>query len=282
MIFFIGIVELYAGNRETANFRESIDGTLHNSSFSYPSSICADPTRKNHYFITDDATIRCSDGINISTIAGGQTTDFRDGIGSAASFHSLMGSVLTGDGRTLYVTDFGNMCLRAVDVKSGQVTTIAGDGQCATRDGMGTSSSLYAPNKCVFYSSPKVKPESVLFISSALYIRRFDIESCEVSTLNLKTERVIFPVSLACTSNGVLLFSCSASHSFFAVDPFSCEVEKIAGTGQEGFRDGDALKAEFSLEGLNFCLDEKGECLWVAFSSTIRCVTLPPYLFSLA
>jgi hypothetical protein len=67
-----------------------------------------------------------------------------DGVGGAASFNEPYG--LAVQGNTLYVADTGNETLRAIDIPSQTVTTVAGKaGVSGTTPGMGTNALLAEP-----------------------------------------------------------------------------------------------------------------------------------------
>jgi hypothetical protein len=67
----------------------------------------------------------------VSTLAGGgatmgTTVGFADGAGSVATFSLPVGLGLSPSGATLYVTDYNSHLVRAVDVATRTVTTLAG------------------------------------------------------------------------------------------------------------------------------------------------------------
>lgn len=62
----------------------------------------------------------------ISTLAGGAEAGFVDGVGAAARFSGPQRLSL--EDETLYVADANNHAIRAIDVRTGDVTTVAGTG----------------------------------------------------------------------------------------------------------------------------------------------------------
>ena len=86
--------------------------------------------------------------ITVSTIAGtvgvaGST----DATGTNARFGQPNGVIVSPDGTTLYLTDFGNSTIRAMDLASGAVTTLAGTtGVAGNADGTGTSARFNGPH----------------------------------------------------------------------------------------------------------------------------------------
>lgn len=78
-------------------------------------------------------------------VYGSGSPGYEDGL--AGSFRSPHGMVLTDDGELL-VADTGNHALRAIDLRSGLVSTVAGTGQKGTFPtigGAGTTTALYSP-----------------------------------------------------------------------------------------------------------------------------------------
>jgi sugar lactone lactonase YvrE len=105
---------------------------------SYPSKIIAAPDRT--LYVADTANHRILElrldgqprsggkpGAEIRRAFGSGQAGLQDGPAETASFHHPRGLALYG--LTLYVADTGNHCLRAVDLLSGAVRTLAGTGQ---------------------------------------------------------------------------------------------------------------------------------------------------------
>lgn len=94
----------------------------------YPGKVLAD-VEHNRLFIADSnhnqIVIATPDGAVLTRIGAG-TTGASDGDERTAEFNHPQGMALVGD--TLYVADTENHLLRAVDLASGRVTTIAGTG----------------------------------------------------------------------------------------------------------------------------------------------------------
>ena len=99
----------------------------------YPGKIAVDATAK-HIFIADTGHNRIVqtdlDGSNPVTIGSGEE-GFDDGDFKKASFNRPQGMYLSED--TLFVADTENHAIRAIDLKAGNVTTIAGTGTQAMR-----------------------------------------------------------------------------------------------------------------------------------------------------
>ncbi len=115
------------------------------------------------------------------TVAGTPgTSGTTNAIGAAARFNAPVG--LTTDGKTVYVADSVNNLIRAVDIATFSVTTLAGSGQGATHDDTGVAAMFN-------------HPESITCDGTYLYvaesqsgkIRRIDTLSGVVTTLVTST-----------------------------------------------------------------------------------------------
>jgi hypothetical protein len=157
--------------------------------------------------------------------------------------------------------------------------------QHLTRDGIGLKCSLNDPQKLTFYRSRTAKPDSVLFIATQKAIRRFDIESGEMTTLQMKPPnkkyRRFNPSAIACTMNGILVFGCCKTYSLYTVDPSNGEVERIAGSGFNGERDGFGVHMRSACFRwiMDLCIDEPSQRIFVVESKRIRSVTAPDDIF---
>ena len=79
----------------------------------------------------------------VSTIAGSGTPGHADGAGAAARFNTPTGLAVSGD--TLYVADYNNHRIRAIDITSGTVRDIAGDGTAENTNGIGIAARFNNP-----------------------------------------------------------------------------------------------------------------------------------------
>ena len=77
----------------------------------------------------------------VTTLAGNGTLTHADGSGEAAAFYNPLGLAISADGATLYTGDgtaslyFLPTCIRAIDIASRAVTTLAGTGVAGFADG---------------------------------------------------------------------------------------------------------------------------------------------------
>lgn len=96
----------------------------------YPGKLLAD-AKNNRLFIADSnhdrIVVTTLDG-KVTAVYGDGKPGLKDGTAKAAEFHYPQGLALADDD-TLYVADTDNSALRRIDLKSGVVTTVAGDGK---------------------------------------------------------------------------------------------------------------------------------------------------------
>lgn len=157
-----------------------------------------------------------------ATLAGSPgTSGTTNAVGAAARFNTPVG--LTTDGKTLYVADSVNNLIRAVDIASASVSTLAGSGQQASSDGIGTAATFY-------------HPESITCDGNYLYvaesqsgkIRRIDKLSGAVTTLVTSTG-LTKPTGI--TTDGTYLYvSDSVDHVIRRVVIATGTVSIVAGT----------------------------------------------------
>lgn len=84
-------------------------------------------------------------GVTVSTVAGSEFGFKDDPVGTAAKFAGPSGIAL-GPAGNLFVADSNNHRIRSIDVKSGAVSTFAGNGTDAIVDGNGQQAEFSTPN----------------------------------------------------------------------------------------------------------------------------------------
>ncbi|MBL8018072.1 MAG: hypothetical protein JNM27_00280 [Leptospirales bacterium] len=118
------------------------------ASFNNPYSMTTDG---KYLYVTETSgnrirRINATDG-KVDTVAGG-ASGYLDGIGAAARFSSPVG--ITTDGTALYVAESGNCDVRRIDLRTKNVTTLAGSaGSCSALDGTGTAARFSTPQGVV-------------------------------------------------------------------------------------------------------------------------------------
>ncbi|MCZ2108141.1 MAG: redoxin domain-containing protein [Dehalococcoidia bacterium] len=128
-----------------------LDSTATSTVLSFPAKVLADEPG-GRLFIADSGhnRILISDlnGVLQQAIGDGKE-GFADGAADEAEFRQPQGLGLSTNGETLYVADTRNHAVRAVNIETGEVTTIAGTGQQAdrfpARDAKASETALASP-----------------------------------------------------------------------------------------------------------------------------------------
>jgi hypothetical protein len=137
------------------------DGAFNTALFNCPQGLAID-TESNRLFVADELNHRIrviylNKNNNVETIAGTGIAGFKEGSGDQAQFNHPTALAYLPDNR-LVVVDQGNARLRCIDLKTGVVTTLAGNGAQDFKDGPALESSLrdiwnilYQPNENSLY-----------------------------------------------------------------------------------------------------------------------------------
>ena len=136
-----GMVSTIAGNQSSPGYQ---DGNGSSAQFDSPTSIAFDTS--GNIFIADyvNHRIRKIDTSgNVTTIAGNGEAGFADGNGTEAQFF-YPACVATDASNNIYVADAGNHKIRKIDT-SGNVTTVAGNGEGGFADGNAATAQFYYP-----------------------------------------------------------------------------------------------------------------------------------------
>lgn len=244
-----GVVSTLAGS---AGVPGAVDGVGATARFATVRGLTIDAA--GTLFVTDDTTqlIRrvTADG-TVSTIAGAAfTVGSADGNGSAARFYYP--SSIAASGGVLYVADFANHTIRAID-GAGVVTTIAGTaGSAGGVDGTGAAARFNAP------IAAAAAPGGVLLVADYYgHTLRRVAPSRQVSTLAGTPARVgstdgtgadarfFEPRGVAVDAAGNLIVADAENNTIRRITPAG-EVVTVAGTaGTAGSADGIGAAARF-------------------------------------
>ncbi|MCB9644882.1 MAG: hypothetical protein H6728_17560 [Myxococcales bacterium] len=126
-----------------------VDGPANQARLNAPQDVTFD--RQGGLYVADTGNhrIRKLDAIGqTTTVAGDGQAGFTDGPAAQARFSSPRGVVVDSKG-DLYIADTGNHRIRKLDT-SGNITTVAGDGQAGFADGPANQARFNAPSKLLF------------------------------------------------------------------------------------------------------------------------------------
>jgi Uncharacterized conserved protein len=120
------------------------DGTGAQASFTWPCGIATDGQA---LYVTESRASRVRKIViasgEVTTIAGSGKAGRTDGIGAAASFDYPEG--IATDGARLYVSDTANGSIRAIDLETREVTTLAGSSARVLKDAEGVAAGFAWP-----------------------------------------------------------------------------------------------------------------------------------------
>lgn len=138
---------LYSGNPTAPP--GAIDGDAATATYARAAAIAIAPD--NIAYVADSsahAIRKISLNGNVSTLVGTLgTAGYADGTGTAALFREPLGLALSNDARILYVADTGNHAIRAIDLATKEVTTLAGTpGFTGWGDGAGAAARFNLPS----------------------------------------------------------------------------------------------------------------------------------------
>lgn len=239
-----------------------LDGPAAQAAFFHPAGVTLDAARNVLYIAdTEQSMIRRLDlgTMTVSTIAGANQAGLTDGVGAAARFNHPWGLAVTHDGSRLYVADVGNNAIRAIDLTSDTVTTLAGgDHGAGSRDGIGTAAQFYDPTGLAL--SPD---EMTLYITdfNNHLIRRLDLASLAVTTMagkvnicghqdGIGTAATLCTPALLATDGHSLFWGDSLTGLLRVMNLATNQVTTVAGApGVLRMKDGDLTEVSGGLQG---------------------------------
>jgi len=207
----------------------------------------------------------------VTTLAGqAGTTGPSDGTGQAALFYQPRG--LANDGSTLYIADTLNHAIRAMNLATGRVSTIAGNpGTPGSSDGTGHGALFYRPENLALDAA-----DELLYISDTynFTIRRLDLSDHSVVTIagtaGMKggqngigaAARFDYPRGIAYDSANSCLYVAEGNR-IRQIDLTDFSVTTVAGNGTKGSNDGTGFGARFDAPG-DIALSPGGSDLYIA------------------
>src|SRR5439155_22798356 len=122
------------------------DGVGAAASFNQPIAVAVDKTGNVYVADRDNHLIRLIDPSGKVTVIGGTgAAGFAEGPGTSAQFNQPYGVALSADERILYVADYLNHAIRAIDLGTKRTTTIAGNGKAGFANGKGDQAQFNQP-----------------------------------------------------------------------------------------------------------------------------------------
>lgn len=188
----------------------------------------------------------------VTTIAGDGEVGFKDGAANVAEFDNPIGIGVDGGGN-LYVADVLNNRVRKI-TPDGQVSTLAGDGTPAFKEGNGTAAELWSP------SGVAVTQNGVVYVADAGNSRIRKITATgDVSTFAgdgyqelrdgaANQARFKIPVGITLDATGDLYVADTYNSSIRKITAAGT-VSTVAGNGTLGYQDGAGGDARFRYPG---------------------------------
>ena len=256
----------------------------------FPTAVVVD--RVGHLYIADTLNhrVRRVDAVTgvITTVAGlGQPRCSGDGGLAVEAGLNEPAALAVSDEGILYIADQSNNRVRAVDLATGVIRTVAGTGTAAYNgDGVAaTETSLAGPGGLVLAS------DGTLFIADSFSgrIRAVDPDSGFIRTVvgdggeyryqgpdELPSSSLSRPSGMALDEEGNLFFTDSDNHLVRRWDRITGRIDRIAGAGvaHYGGDEGIALEASLSYP-FGIVMDRAGHLLVAdTFNHRIREITL--------
>jgi sugar lactone lactonase YvrE len=204
----------------------------------------------------------------VTTLAGAPAyAQTADGVGEQARFNGPQGAAFDGAGH-LYVVDWSDGTVRAVEVATGVVKTLAGNpGVAGNADGTGAAASFYEPTWVAYDGAGHV------FVSDSgnLAIRRVDVATAAVTTV---ASGDYVPEGLTFDGRGMLYVVDSAYSSIRQVNVETGTTTVFAGTVGRGCGTTDGVGTAATFCGpLGLTYDGVGS-LYVTDNQTVRRIEL--------
>lgn len=237
------VVTTIAGSNSQGN----TDGIGASASFSYPQGITTDGA---HFYVTSNDKIRKIEIATrvVTTLAGSGQYGSADGTGAAASFDGPQG--VTTDGTHLYVADTYNNKIRKIEIATGVVTTLAGNGSDSDADGTGAAASFDSPRGITTDGTHLYVADS-----DNNKIRKIEMETGVVTTLAGNNSygdddgtgaAASFNFPRGITTDGAYLYVADTwNDKIRKIEISTGVVSTLAGSGSSGSADGIGTAAQF-------------------------------------
>ncbi len=213
-----------------------------------------------------------------------------DGVGSAASFHDILGLLCTSGGDKLYVSD---LCIRMIDTPNQTVTTIAT--HRSMYGAIATDNWFHGPKKLIFdrtatatatattTSASSDHFERVMYITAQFSIFRLDLNTRSLCRIGWPPRsdtawgNPIDPTGMLMTPSGHLIVCAEETHSIYLVDPIACTHTVLAGPAAQNAVWTSESRLPDQPHDLIILEDER--CAYVIDHGRLLHMTLPAHLF---
>ena len=189
------------------------------------------------------------------------------GPATEATFREMHNLAIGADDN-LYIADSANHAVRHIDMKTGTITSLAGNGQQGFDSDHGTAGDArFKKTICIAFDPAKKN----LFVADIynIRIRAIDVAAGTVHTvagngqsgvpkdgsLAVKSP-LVDPRAVAVGLNGNVYLLERAGHALRVIDREG-KIRTVAGSGKKGYRDGPALEAQFD-GPKHLCVDDRG------------------------
>lgn len=214
--------------------------------------------------------------IEVGSVAGIGVAGCEDGPGVSARFNFPQGLAVDALGN-VYVADTCNNRIRKISVE-GVVSTLAGDGRCGFKDGIGTASRFEYPTGIA------LDGDGNLYVADQdNHLIRMISAAGRVSTLagdgrpgyrdgDYRRARFNYPSGVAVDAAGNIYVADQGNHRIRVVKP-SGAVSTLAGDGNGSFCDGTGVHASFNFPS-SVAVDRAGQ-VFVAdsYNNLVRKIT---------
>src|SRR5438094_8027898 len=228
------------------------DGVGAAASFNQPIAVAVDRSGNVYVADRDNHLIRLVDPSGkVTVFAGTGAAGFAEGPATSAQFNQPYGVALSADERILYVADYLNHAIRAIDLGTKRVTTWAGNGKAGFANGKGDQAQFNQPYNV------KTAANGRLYVpdQNNHAIRRIDQDGT-VSTVagngqsgfangRASDARFNNPTGLIVAADGSVYVADRNNQRLRVISPAG-EATTIARDGTEGFQDGAGPAAKFN------------------------------------
>ena len=241
-----GEVTTLAGSG-TAGFA---DGPGSTAQFLFPFGVAVAPSGTVYVADVNNNRIRAINPTTgeVTTLAGSGERGLTDGTGTNAQFDYPTGVAVAPNG-IIYVADYYNHRIRAINPTTGQVTTLAGS-SAGFADGTGTTAQFNLP------TGVAVAPNGTVYVadSNNFRIRAINPTTRVVTTLAGSTQgsadgtgttaQFNLPYGVAVAPGGTVYVADTSNSRIRAINPTTGQVTTLAGSSA-GFADGTGTNAQF-------------------------------------